>query len=844
MSQLPVLAVALAALLAGFGGQSDARADCGDGVVDADEACDLGDGNGPATPCTPLCTRHVCGDGILAWPEQCDDGNEVDADGCDRSCRSETAPLLTDSIDLAGPGGDAFHAIAQHENTFFVVGGGVEGWRREQPFLVAWDRDEGALWTKHPFADARTVTFHDVAVTDRGLIVAVGARHAEPFQQWIGVYTREGGTIDQRTLNPSEKGELRAVVATDDGDVIIGGWINELLQDQWIARFDPRHLELEWTTQLPHEHRGDIIDDLAIGADGTIAAAGTLRQSTLGERWVGVLDPGGMLRWETHDSGTAGHFASADAIALGPDGEVYAAGQQQLTTWDEEDLDRPFEYDVWISRFEDGEELWRVREDWAGPEREQIGGLAVDESGTLLVTGSAPTQPLLTQAEWDRDAFLMTFDRDGNRLWTATYDGPMHTADAIEDVLIAGARVLVAGSTTTPFEGGNAWIAEYDIPAPVASTRPPAPPVDVTEAADIVAGDDFVTGPGTLYLNFLGGTLHPGTRSDRSEVSCLESSLVYPGFAVDEAFILAVVERVEAGLADFDIEVVWEHPPPSHVPYTMVMIGGHAEQLGLPAEAAGYACTIDCFDASKRDTAFVFASENPGSVAINVLHEAAHTWGLDHVEGLLRIMSPFTHGAQPEWGSGCAPLSDATSKSHCSAAHRQFCDRPNEQDSHAEMLALFGSRTPDTSPPSARFVGPETSDITPAGEPVVIDIEVFDDHPNTGWAIEVPALSIRTVGEGERAQLELALPPGGHEVVLTATDQQGNETVERTIVAVEGDGVVPPQASTPSEVNDDDDDGNAQLPGASEGGCHIGGPPPPSWLFLGILVLPWMRLRT
>ena len=75
--------------------------ECGDGVMDAGEACD--DGNTfTETACpygTPTCescdatcdallalTGEFCGDGVLTGPEECDDGNVDDGDGCDSAC--------------------------------------------------------------------------------------------------------------------------------------------------------------------------------------------------------------------------------------------------------------------------------------------------------------------------------------------------------------------------------------------------------------------------------------------------------------------------------------------------------------------------------------------------------------------------------------------------------------------------------------------------------------------------------------------------------------------------------------------------------------------------------------
>ena len=70
-------------------------AKCGNGDVEADEACD--DGNDVATDgCTDGCVAAVCGDGITRMDllpnhdefEQCDDGNDVDSDACRSNCRA------------------------------------------------------------------------------------------------------------------------------------------------------------------------------------------------------------------------------------------------------------------------------------------------------------------------------------------------------------------------------------------------------------------------------------------------------------------------------------------------------------------------------------------------------------------------------------------------------------------------------------------------------------------------------------------------------------------------------------------------------------------------------------
>ena len=59
---------------------------CGDGVVESGEKCDLGTGNDDAGDCTTLCTSQLCGDGFLGGQEACDDGNKFDGDACTNAC--------------------------------------------------------------------------------------------------------------------------------------------------------------------------------------------------------------------------------------------------------------------------------------------------------------------------------------------------------------------------------------------------------------------------------------------------------------------------------------------------------------------------------------------------------------------------------------------------------------------------------------------------------------------------------------------------------------------------------------------------------------------------------------
>jgi cysteine-rich repeat protein len=79
---------------------------CGNDMVDGDEACDDGN-NLSCDGCNADCTRvdAVCGDGTRECTEQCDDGNTDGGDGCDADCTlPASAGLLLPGVTLPTAG--------------------------------------------------------------------------------------------------------------------------------------------------------------------------------------------------------------------------------------------------------------------------------------------------------------------------------------------------------------------------------------------------------------------------------------------------------------------------------------------------------------------------------------------------------------------------------------------------------------------------------------------------------------------------------------------------------------------------------------------------------------------
>jgi hypothetical protein len=355
-------------------------------------------------------------------------------------------------------------------------------------------------------------------------------------------------------------------------------------------------------------------------------------------------------------------------------------------------------------------------------------------------------------------------------------------------VILAAALVAAPGEAVCPHHIPAAP------PAPERSARPPGTPT-------------------TLYVNFGGAVLQTGCGNDpRHNCSTLFSRFdgyVGPSEANNQqkwGILQAAHDRVSA----FGITIVTDRPP-DDVEYSMVIYGDIGEQT-----FAGVAPYIDCEDRWGPDTSFSgdFDTSNTGSTII--LHEAGHTWGLEHVATDRDILNPFkTSNTKQYFDDTCHKVVANTDLEpafgSCNRVHTRFCPLPGYQNTWQELLYLFGPALPDVEPPTFEIVSPldGTTYIAPA-TPLIIG-HIDDDRHAQNYEVTF-ILSGFDPSVDQMAMIdhtvELAglggLPPDDYVLTVRVADEAGNETSDTVSFTILPEGSELPGDEEAEAIPDED----------------------------------------
>src|SRR5262249_16308732 len=152
-------------------------------------------------------------------------------------------------------------------------------------------------------------------------------------------------------------------------------------------------------------------------------------------------------------------------------------------------------------------------------------------------------------------------------------------------------------------------------------------------------------------LNFDGAPLVGGACSD-APTNCSNivrvASVAFPAFRGSALEKQQIVNYVKTYYAPFNVQIVTDRPLAA--PYSMVMIVGSPQTIGLRAGGILGIAPLDCQDRnSESDISFAFANfvgSDAHAMAVTIGQESAHAYGLGHTANPRDIMYPIGGGAE------------------------------------------------------------------------------------------------------------------------------------------------------------------------------------------------------
>jgi MYXO-CTERM domain-containing protein len=333
---------------------------------------------------------------------------------------------------------------------------------------------------------------------------------------------------------------------------------------------------------------------------------------------------------------------------------------------------------------------------------------------------------------------------------------------------------------------------------------------------------------GVIFVNFDGAQLTAG--SDNSKTNTTQISQLAGSFAAygNGAKREAVMQATRENFAAYNIVITETRPASGD--YVMNMTGPTNPFGGGVLGIA----PLDCNDSQTHNNiTYAFHSINDNFsaavTATTIGQEVAHSFGLEHVNEPGDIMNPYNAGGNASFLDQCIAVEAGQNGIVCGAQHAAQCGQSNVQNSHRELLELFGPDTPDTQPPTVQITSPSDGDVFGVGADFEIQVTAADD---TGIAV------LHLFNHGQQIESDdsepygwsvIGAPEGTYELHVEAHDLGGNIGLSNTVTVTVSD---VPQGNTGgsgdggSGADDgasDDGSGPATAGGEDDGGDDDGG---------------------
>ena len=362
-----------------------------------------------------------------------------------------------------------------------------------------------------------------------------------------------------------------------------------------------------------------------------------------------------------------------------------------------------------------------------------------------------------------------------------------------------------------------------DIPFGVRAT----PRVVPQSAEDLAIGPRPPSAAGTakthtFFLNYDGASVKSGFDDNSATDTSMFQEFAgnYAPYG-DGAKRAASFQAVLTDWAPYDVIITDKRP---NGVYTMC-INTPDNIYGNGSGVLGVA-PLDCNDSNGANIVFAFHSDNDqfpaATQATTMSQEIAHAFGLEHVSQPNDIMNPYNAGGDPKFLDQCLTLDGGNIGIQCGQQHQQFCGG-NQQNSHKELIWLFGESSPDTTAPTVQITSPADGAMFNAGAGFVITATATDD-------VAVSAVDLFNNGEFLQSDSTepfswdvQSIPAGNYCFKATARDLANNtaDSNQVCVTVVEGSDPDPTTDPTTDPTNGTDPTTDPQ--GTDSNGDSLGG---------------------
>lgn len=313
----------------------------------------------------------------------------------------------------------------------------------------------------------------------------------------------------------------------------------------------------------------------------------------------------------------------------------------------------------------------------------------------------------------------------------------------------------------------------------------------------------LATGPRVLFLDrCLGGcSLERGSNSAANKSSSLplgHGPFNLSAYAWGDVEWQLVVDCMKEVYSPYDVALTDVRPVTGS--YAEVIIAGNPGEIGYPEDVLGLANIANNCAALDDTIAFAFANHHPPPDRVNnvcwtAAQEAAHIFGLDHEFQFENADSACTDPMTYRTDCGGRKYFRDRDASCGEYAPRQ-CHCGGPQNSHRQLLQVFGPGTTTIAPPTSTITSPSSEGMLVDGDVVFAEagskrgIGHVDLYLNGSWWLTAPGAPFGSTGQDNPSQYELdvpdRVPDGTIDIVAKAFDDVGVETDSAAITVTKG----------------------------------------------------------